>query len=87
MTGNEKLCKIYLKNIFFQNVLVFIIFFIDIITPTITYTQFACDIMCVKYVIQLFLHSVQKKTFFSIKSLVCRPWFLLEKKSGVSHLN
>ena len=33
MAGREKLCKIYLEKLFFQNVLVFIDLFIDIIIP------------------------------------------------------
>ena len=41
----EKLRKIYLKKLFFQNVLVFIDLFIYIITPDISSTQIACDIM------------------------------------------
>ena len=48
----EKLCKIYLEKLFLQNVLVFIDFFIDIITLVISSTQIACDVMCVQHVIQ-----------------------------------
>ena len=32
MTGNEKLCKIYFKNLFFQNVFAFINLFISVIS-------------------------------------------------------
>ena len=45
-----------------------LIFSIDIITYAISYTQIASDVMCVQYVIQLFLHSLQQTFFFSIKS-------------------
>ena len=45
-----------------------LIFSIDIITYAISYTQIASDVMCVQYVIQLFLHSLQQNIFFSIKS-------------------
>ena len=50
MTWNEKLCKIYLNKLFFKNV--FIDPFIDIITPVISSTQTACDVMCVQPVIE-----------------------------------
>ena len=50
MTGNEKLCKIYSKKLFFQNVLAFIDLFIDTIISVISSTQIACDVMCVQYV-------------------------------------
>ena len=46
-----------------------VIFFIDIITPDISSTQIACDVMCVQHV---------KKLFFSIKNFFCRAWLLLE---------
>ena len=64
MTGNEKLCKIYLRKLFFQNVLAFINLFIDIITPVISSTQIACDVMWVQHVIQIFLNSLQEKKYF-----------------------
>ena len=44
--------KYILKNIFFQNVLVFIDLFMDIITSIILSLQIACDVMCVQHVIQ-----------------------------------
>ena len=50
VTGNEKLCKIYFKKLFFQNVLAFIDLFIDTIISVISSTQIACDVMCVQYV-------------------------------------
>ena len=50
VTGNEKLCKIYFKKLFFQNVLAFIVFFIDTNISIISSTQIACDVMCVQYV-------------------------------------
>ena len=53
VTGNEKLCKIYFKKVTFQNVLVFLsTFLIDIITPLISSTEVACDVMFVQQVIQ-----------------------------------
>ena len=64
-----------------------LIFSIDIITYAISYTQIASDVMCVQYVIQLFLHSLQQNIFFFYKEF-CRPWFLLEKIRAVfKHLN
>ena len=50
MTGNEKLCKIYFKKLFFQNVLAFIDLFIDTTIFVIPFTQIACDVVCVQYV-------------------------------------
>ena len=50
--SNRKLGNIYLKNLFFQNVLVFIDHFIDIITSVIPSTQIACDVTYVQHVIQ-----------------------------------
>ena len=47
--GNEKLCKIYLKNFFFRNVLAFS-FYVDVFVSLISSTQIACDVMCVQYV-------------------------------------
>ena len=47
-----KLCKIYFKKLFLQNVLVFIDLFVGIITFATSSTQTACEVMCVQYVIQ-----------------------------------
>ena len=47
----EKLCKIYLKYLFFQNVLAFIEPFVDIIISDVSSNQIAYDV-CVLYVIQ-----------------------------------
>ena len=47
MTGNEKLCKIYFKKLFFQKASIDL--FIDIIISPISSTQIARDIMCVQY--------------------------------------
>ena len=41
-----------------------LIFFIDIITPVISSTQIACDVMCVQHVIHWLLHSPQKNPIF-----------------------
>ena len=49
-TGDEKLCKIYFKC--FENVLIFIDIFIDIISPLISSTQIAYDVIFVQHVIQ-----------------------------------
>ena len=46
MAGNKNLSKIYLKNLFSQNVLILLIFFIDIITSVISSTQITCDYGC-----------------------------------------
>ena len=40
------------KKLSFQNVLVLLIFCIDIITPVISSSQIACDVMCVQHVTQ-----------------------------------
>ena len=51
MTGNEKLCKIYLEKLFFQNVLAFIdLFYRYHYISVISSTQIAFDVMCVQYV-------------------------------------
>ena len=44
--------KFILKNYFFKMFNFLLIFFIDIITPVISSTQIACDVMCVQHVIQ-----------------------------------
>ena len=44
-THSEKLCKIYFKKLFFQNVLGIIDFFIDIITPVVSSNRIVCDVM------------------------------------------
>ena len=48
-------------------------FFVDIITPVILSTQIACDVTRAKYVVQQFLHSLQKTLFSSINDFFCRP--------------
>ena len=52
VTLNEKLSIIYFKKLFFQNVLVFIDFIIDIITSVVLSTQNPCDVTCEQHVIQ-----------------------------------
>ena len=42
-------------------------FFTDITSSAISSTQFACDAMCVQYVIQSLLHSLQEKSYFFYK--------------------
>ena len=50
---NERQCKIlFLKKLFFQNVLAFKDDFIDITTPAVLSTQITCDVMFEQYVIQ-----------------------------------
>ena len=44
--------KFILKNYFFKMFHLCLIFFIDIITTTISSTQIACDVIFVQYVIQ-----------------------------------
>ena len=51
LTGNEKLCKIYLKFFFFKMFKFLLAFSIDIITSVISSTQIACDVMCVQHLI------------------------------------
>ena len=69
LTGNEKLCKIYFKKLFSQNVLASIDLFIDIIISPISSIQIACDVMCVQYVQKeppemLFKKPFSQKVFF-----------------------
>ena len=72
LTGNEKWYKIYEKIIFSKCFKFLWTYFIDIITPVISSTQIACDVMCVQHIIHKFLHSLQKKIyFFSIWSFFC----------------
>ena len=40
------------KKLFLKMLQLLLIFFIDIITSTISSTQIACDVMCVQYVIK-----------------------------------
>ena len=51
-TENEQSYKIYLNKLFFQNVLILLIFFLDINTSAISSTNSACDVICVQHVIQ-----------------------------------
>ena len=51
LTGNEKLCKVYLKNYFFKMFKFLLTFFMDIITSVVSSTQIGCDVMCVQRVI------------------------------------
>ena len=50
MTGNEKLCNIYFKKLFFRNGLAFLIFLIVTIISIISSAQIACDFLVVQYV-------------------------------------
>ena len=50
VVGNEKLCKIYFKKLFFQNVLAFIDVFYRYHISVISSTQIPCNVMCVQYV-------------------------------------
>ena len=43
--------KFIKKNYFFKMFKFLLTFFIDIITPVISSTQIACDVMCVQHVI------------------------------------
>ena len=66
-----------------------LIFSIDIITYAISYTQIASDVMCVQYVIQLFLHSLQQNIFFFYKELfsVDHGSYLEKIRAVFKHLN
>ena len=68
ITGNEKLHNIYQTKIFFQIALPLLIFF-TVITCAISSTQIGCDVMCVQYAIQWFLHSFQQKKYFFYKDI------------------
>ena len=50
VTGNKKLCKSYIKILFFQNVLVFTDLFYRYNYIRYSSTQIECDVMCVQYV-------------------------------------
>ena len=45
-----------------------LIFFIDIITPVISSTQIASDVMCVQFINFFYIVYREKKLFSSIKS-------------------
>ena len=47
-----KIMQVLLKNYFLKMLKFLLTFFIDIITPVISSTQIACDVMCVQHVIQ-----------------------------------
>ena len=82
---NEKLCEIYLKNLFFQNVLVLIDLFHGHHFSVISSTQ-TCDFMFVQHVINYFYITYRKKLFFSVKSFFYRPWLLLDNVKAVFHI-
>ena len=44
--------QVLLKTYFLKMLKFLLTFFIDIITPVISSTQIACDVMCVQHVIQ-----------------------------------
>ena len=52
VTGNKKLCKIYLEKLFFQNILVFIAHFYKIHYPHYCIYSDCMDVISVKYIIQ-----------------------------------
>ena len=65
-----------------------LIFFIDIITPVISSTQIACDVMCVQHVIHWLLHSPQKKPIFFHKEFFLEIMASIRNNKGaVSHLD
>ena len=79
VTGNEKLCKIYFKKLFFQNVLVFIDLFYRSHYPR--YFIYSDGMWRHMFTTcnSINFHSLQKKELFSMKSFYCRPCYLLEK--------
>ena len=93
MTGNEKLCKIYFKKLFFQNVLAFIIFFMDTIIFVISSTQIACDVICVQYVLMFSceISKIFKNIYFekhlwmTADQMICHK-ILLDKVKAVFHI-
>ena len=82
MTGNEKLCKIYFKKQFFQNVLAFIDLFLDTIISVVSSTQIACDVMCVQYVQkqppEVFFKKVVLKNFANTISKIFKNTYFEE---------
>ena len=80
MTGIEKLCKLYLKKLFFQIVLVFIdCFYRCHYLLYFIYSDCVRCQVCTTCNSIIFTQSSEKNYFFSIKSFLWRPWFLLEK--------
>ena len=67
--------KFISKDFFLEMFKFLLTFFIDIITPVISSTQTACDVMCVQYVIHYFLYSLQKKIYFFSIVFFCKPSF------------
>ena len=67
--------KFISKDFFLEMFKFLLTFFIDIITPFISSTQTACDVMCVQYVIHYFLYSLQKKIYFFSIVFFCKPSF------------
>ena len=87
MTGNEKLCKIYFKKLFFQGVLVFIDLFYRYHYPRhFTYSDCMWRHGCTTCNLIL-LHSLQKNIFSVHKEFFL--WimaFIRKNKGDVSHL-
>ena len=79
--GKEKLCEIYFKKLFFQNVLDFIDLFNRYHYPCISSTQIAYDLMCVQHVLFNNFYIVYRKIFFfSIKGFFLLTMVFIRKK-------
>ena len=63
----------------FQFLLVF--FFIDTVTPVISSTQIACDVVCVQHEVQSFLHRLQ---FFFYKEFFLQTMAFIRKTRDVN---
>ena len=65
-----------------------LIFFIDIITPVISSTRIASDVMCVQHEFINFYIVYRKKTIFFYKGVFLQTMASTRKnKGGVSYLN
>ena len=60
--------KFVSKDFFLEMFKFLLTFFIDIITPVISSTQTACDVICVQHILQYILYNLPKKLLF-----FCRP--------------
>ena len=72
------------KNYFFKMFKFLLTFFIDLITPVISSTQIACDVMCVQHVIKKL-----KNLIFTVNSFFCRPssHLTLSRRRPLSYRN
>ena len=81
----QKIMKIYLKKLFFENALVFIVIFYRYYYPCyFIYSDCMGSHVCAPF--NNFFIVYRKKLFISIKSFFCRPWFLSKEIRAVFHI-